>query len=33
MEEEVSLESADEAEYLVGWVFKVSLMDLQREIF
>ena len=29
MDEEVSLHSAEEAEFLVGWVCKVSLMDLQ----
>ena len=29
MEEEVSLKSAEEAERLVGWGCKVSLMDLQ----
>ena len=32
-DEEVSLDSAEEAERLVGWACKVSLMDLQREIF
>ena len=26
---EVSLDSTDEAERLVGWVYKVSLIDLQ----
>ena len=31
MDEEVSLESAEEADCLVGWACKVSLMDLQRE--
>ena len=30
---EVSLDSAEEAERLVGWACKVSLMNLQREIF
>ena len=29
VDEEVSLESVKEAESLVGWVWKVSLMDLQ----
>ena len=29
MDEEVSLESAEEAECLVGWVCKVVLMDIQ----
>ena len=29
VDEEVSLESSDEAERLVGWGFNVSLMDLQ----
>ena len=33
MVEEVSLDSTEEAERLVGWGCKVSLMDLQREIF
>ena len=33
MDEEVSLDSAEEAERLVGWACKISLMDLQREIF
>ena len=33
VDEEVSLDSADEAEHLVGWGCKVSLMDLQLEIF
>ena len=27
--EEVSLDSADEVEHLVGWGCKVSLMDIQ----
>ena len=33
MDEEVSLDSVDDAERLVGWACKVSLMDLQRETF
>ena len=33
MDEEFSLESVEEAERLLGWSCKVSLMDLQREIF
>ena len=33
LEEEVSLDSAEEVENLVGCGCKVSLMDLQREIF
>ena len=33
MDGEVSLDSTDETEYLVGWSYKVILMDLQREIF
>ena len=33
VEEEVSLYSVDEAEHLMGWGFKVSLMDLQYSIF
>ena len=33
VEEEVYPDSAEEAERLVGWSCKVSLMDLQREIF
>ena len=33
MEEEVSLDSAEEEERLVVWGCKVSLMDLQLEIF
>ena len=33
MDEEVSLDPSEEAERLVGWFCKVSLMDLQREIF
>ena len=32
VEKEVSLESSDEAELLVGWGCKVVLMDLQWEI-
>ena len=33
MEEEVSLDSIEETERLVGWACKVSMMGLQREIF
>ena len=33
MDETVSLDSTDEAERLVGWGFKVSLMDIQLAIF
>ena len=33
VDKDVSLESAEEVEYLVGWGYKVSMMDLQREIF
>ena len=33
VDEEVSLESAEEAENLVCWDCKVSLVDLQRVIF
>ena len=33
MDEEVYLDSTEEAECLVGWSFKFILMDLQREIF
>ena len=33
MDEEVSLDSSEEAECLVGWGFQVRLMDLQGEIF
>ena len=33
VEKEVSLDSVEDAEFLVGWSCKVSLMDLQREIF
>ena len=33
MEKEVSLDSAEEAELLVGWACKFSLVYLQREIF
>ena len=33
VDEEVSLDSAEEAERLVGWACKVVLVDLQREIF
>ena len=33
MDEEISLDSAEEEERLVGWACKVSLMDLQRKIF
>ena len=32
LDEEVSLDCAEEAECLVGWACKVSLVDLQREI-
>ena len=32
VDDEVSLESTEKVENLVGWVCKVSLMDLQREI-
>ena len=31
VDKEVSMESAEEEEQLVGCVFKVSLMDIQRE--
>ena len=31
--DEVSLDSAEEAESLVGWACKVTLMDIQRKIF
>ena len=33
MDEEVSLDSTEEAESLVDWACKVSLIDLQREMF
>ena len=33
VDKEVSLDSVEEAERLLGWDCKVSLMDLQREIF
>ena len=33
MDKEVSLDSAEEAERLVGWGCKVSLMDIQQDIF
>ena len=33
VDEEVSLDSSEEAECLVGWGFQVRLMDLQGEIF
>ena len=33
MDKEVALDSAEEAEHLVGWACKVSLMDLQRDFF
>ena len=33
MDKEVSMDSAEETETLLGWACKVSLMDLQREIF
>ena len=33
MDEEVSTDSTEEAERLVCWACKVSLVDLQREIF
>ena len=33
VEEEVSLDSAEDTERLVGWAFKVGLVDIQREIF
>ena len=32
MDEEFSMDSTEEAELLVGWGFKVSMLDLQREI-
>ena len=32
MDKEVSLESSEEAELLVGWAWKFGLMYLQREI-
>ena len=33
MDEEISLDSAEEKKRLVGWACKVSLIDLQRKIF
>ena len=33
MDKEVSMESTEEAERLVVWGYKVSLMDIQRAIF
>ena len=33
MDKEVSMESAEDAERLVVWGYKVSLMDIQRAIF
>ena len=33
VDKDISLESAEEAAHLVVWDCKVSLMDIQREIF
>ena len=33
MDEDVSLESVEEAEHLVAWGYNISLMDLQQAIF
>ena len=33
VDKEVSLDFTEEAEYLVGWGYKASLMDIQWEIF
>ena len=33
VDEEVSMDSTEEAENLVGWGCKIILMDIQREIF
>ena len=33
MDKDVSMDSAEEVESFVGWSCKVSLMDIQREIF
>ena len=33
MEEEISLDSTEEAEHLVGWGCKANLLDIHLELF